>query len=338
MGKLTIEGTLDVAQFWPTGESDADTTKLILNVTPGSIRYQPIGGGPQATTRFDGAFVKSFGQPKLVINNGKMTVRLQGLDAPELHVQPQSMKGTKYKGQDLGSLKGSGLVKKYRQHQAETATVRLGTYLRTLGTSPLPCQFFTEVDDDEGPADAIDKYGRFVGNVLINAVDVNLEILRQGLAVVALYNSMQRSEIEACLRAWNTGANAAGGIVRYITKTIGTFDAQLTYRKPAGAVIVSEKVQKFIHPKLYRRQCTWWAYKKFGTFRSGFDTFLTLSKNDVFFELSSVLDDGRFAAVPIPLDKMVKGGKTIMYGPDQVVFKEAPSRLYAIDGKVIDQW
>ena len=90
---------------------------------------------------------------------------------PELHLQPQSMKGTKYKGQDLGSLKGTGLVKKYRQNQGETATVRLAQYLGTLGASPVSCQFVTELVDEEGPGDAIDKYGRFVGNVRINNVD-----------------------------------------------------------------------------------------------------------------------------------------------------------------------
>jgi hypothetical protein len=40
MGKLTIDGTLDLAQFWPEGESDADTAKVVINVEPGAIRYR----------------------------------------------------------------------------------------------------------------------------------------------------------------------------------------------------------------------------------------------------------------------------------------------------------
>ncbi|MBM3654616.1 MAG: thermonuclease family protein, partial [Alphaproteobacteria bacterium] len=31
-GLLQAVGSLDVSQFWPTGRSDADTTKLILDV------------------------------------------------------------------------------------------------------------------------------------------------------------------------------------------------------------------------------------------------------------------------------------------------------------------
>jgi endonuclease YncB( thermonuclease family) len=337
MGKLIINGTLDVDQFWPDGESDADTTKLIINVAPGTIQYQAPGDTAQPTAVFDGAFVKIYGAHELVIKNNKLTVRLQGLDAPELHVQPQPMKGTKYKGQDLGSLKGTGLVKRYRQRQAETATLRLGEYLDTLGTSPLPCQFVTEVVDDQGPSDAIDKYGRFVGNVLIAGLDLNLKILRHGWAIVALYNSMLRAEIMECLDAWYAGRQNAAGIAKYLTKSIGAFDPALTFRG-RDAEVEQEGAQKFIHPKLYRRQCTWWAYHRHGTFNSGYDTFLKLSKHDLFYELNEFLDDGPSAAVQLRIDEMVKSGKEVIYGPDEVVFKEAPSTLFAPDGKKLERW
>ena len=137
--------------------------------------------------------------------------------------------------------------------------------------------------DAEGPGDTIDKYGRFVGNFIVGGVDINLEILRQGWAIVALYNSMQRSEMESCVTAWKAGVNAGNSIGRYLTRTIGAFEPALLYQPPATAVASSEGTRKFIHPKLYRRQCTWWAYRKLGPFKSGFDTFLTLSEKHVFF-------------------------------------------------------
>ena len=277
MGMLTIDGTLDVGQFWPQGISDADTTKVIVDVTPGSIRYQPPGQTAQPTTKFTGAFVKLYGSKELVIKNNKLTVRLQGIDAPELHYQPQSMKGTKYKGQDLGSLRGSGLVKKYRQHQAETVTALLGQYLGTLGSSPLSCRFATQVDDEQGPAHAIDKYGRFVGDVLVNGTDINLEILRRGWAVVALYNSMHKDEIKTCVDAWNISRTAPGSVLQCLTKTIGAFNPKLVTRNEAAAALDPDGARKFIHPKLYRRQWAWWRYRKLGTFPSGYDTFLKLS-------------------------------------------------------------
>jgi len=338
MGKLTIEGTLDLSQFWPIGESDADTTKIVLTVLPGAVQYQPTNDVPRPTTKYDDAGVKSFGKLKPVIKEGKITVRLQGIDAPELHFQPQSLKGKTYKGQPFGSLKGSGLVKKYRQRQAETATVRLGRYLSTFGTSPLSCRFQTAVTDHEGPADAVDKYGRFVGNVFINDIDINLEILRQGLAVVALYNSMHPAEMEACLEAWTIGETATDGVAQYQTRTIGEFDPQLLYQPPSSATLNLEKSKKFIHPKLYRRQCTWWAYRKLGTFKGGFDNYLSLFPDDVFFEQSSMRDEGFLAATPFQIEKMVKAGRQVIYAPDEVVFKEAGSQLFTTEGQMIREW
>jgi hypothetical protein len=248
------------------------------------------------------------------------------------------MKGKTYKGQPFGSLQGSGLVKKYRQRQAETATVRLGRYLSTLGTSPLPCRFQTEVTDHEGPADAVDKYGRFVGNVLINEIDINLEILRQGLAIVALYNSMHPAKMDACLEAWAVGQTATDGVAQYQTRTIGEFDRQLLYQSPITTTLKPEKTKRFIHPKLYRRQCTWWAYRKLGTFKGGFDTYLSLFPDDIFYERSSMRDEGFLAATPFQIEQMVKDGRKVIYAPDEIVFKEAGSQLFTAEGQMIQEW
>jgi hypothetical protein len=109
-----------------------------------------------------------------------------------------------------------------------------------LGASPVSCQFVTELVDEEGPGDAIDKYGRFVGNVRINNVDINLEILRRGWAVVALYNSMRRGEIDECLNASNMGRNTPSGIVKYLTKTIAAFEPDLLYRGKADTEVQQE--------------------------------------------------------------------------------------------------
>lgn len=43
-GLLEVRGTIDLAQFWPTGESDADTTKVLLSVGPDAFRLAPGAG------------------------------------------------------------------------------------------------------------------------------------------------------------------------------------------------------------------------------------------------------------------------------------------------------
>jgi hypothetical protein len=73
-------------------------------------------------------------EPKAVISKGRLTVRLHGLDAPELHVQPGSLKKVKWKGTELGSLKGTGLIKKFRQAPPEISLI--GPILVNMRLSP----------------------------------------------------------------------------------------------------------------------------------------------------------------------------------------------------------
>lgn len=49
-------------------------------------------------------------------------------------------------------------------------------------------------------------------------------------------------------------------------------------------------------------------------------------------------DEGFLAATPFQIEKMVKAGRQIIYGPDEVVFKEAGSRLFTAEGQPIEKW
>jgi hypothetical protein len=89
MGTLKINGFIPFNQFWPSGKSDADTTKIAL--TPHAFLYQ--GDSDLAfheTYVFQDARVKSEGDLENVIKSKNtssphINVRLQGIDAPELH-------------------------------------------------------------------------------------------------------------------------------------------------------------------------------------------------------------------------------------------------------------
>jgi hypothetical protein len=84
-GFLRITGTLDLTQFWPNGESDADTAKVNVD----SIEFSPDPAAHipfRTTTVFNGAFVKGGpGKPTAAIKAGRITVCFQGIDATELH-------------------------------------------------------------------------------------------------------------------------------------------------------------------------------------------------------------------------------------------------------------
>jgi endonuclease YncB( thermonuclease family) len=92
-GLLRVTGNLDVSQFWPSGGSDADT--VVVQVKANSFEFSP---DPAKTSFkvihvFDGAIVQAK-QKKPAIHGGKITIRLQGIDATELHFQRCSMKRT----------------------------------------------------------------------------------------------------------------------------------------------------------------------------------------------------------------------------------------------------
>jgi hypothetical protein len=59
-GVLTVTGMIDIAQFWPTGTSDADTAKILVHVVgPSSFAFQKTPGAPaKSTSAFAGAFMK----------------------------------------------------------------------------------------------------------------------------------------------------------------------------------------------------------------------------------------------------------------------------------------
>src|SRR5262249_7412407 len=89
-GLLELKGTIDLDQFWPKGTSDADT----VHATPAganAFTFRPHAGAPAVVTHaFNDAVVKGRVSKPAIAKNGTVTIRLQGVDAPELHYRPQA--------------------------------------------------------------------------------------------------------------------------------------------------------------------------------------------------------------------------------------------------------
>jgi endonuclease YncB( thermonuclease family) len=177
------------------GTSDADTSKIIVSVAPGAFSFRPHPGAAFAETHaFDQAIVRGR-VTKPAIENGKIVVRLQGVDAPELHYRPSALipKAQQTKKQRELYLKFN---EEYRQKLAETATTEIARQIGLAGPSPVACVVTTAVDD---PTEVFDTYGRFVGDILVHIggqdVDINTWLLTQGWAFPSFYNSMTNAEI-----------------------------------------------------------------------------------------------------------------------------------------------
>src|SRR6266850_4977737 len=139
-GLLRISGTIDLAQFWPKGKSDADTATVVVNAdgfefssdgSPQALRHTPV---------FEGGQIAG----KNVIKNGrKVTIRIQGIDAPELHCPPGVRRPPGFPKNQ--TLKGNGGL--FRQLQGETSTEGLSGEVTPKGQpTQVPCEVTTRIN------------------------------------------------------------------------------------------------------------------------------------------------------------------------------------------------
>jgi endonuclease YncB( thermonuclease family) len=333
VNNLQILGQIDVQQFWPKGSSDADTTKLMVKVAPGSFRIKRAGSASHVPTQaYDNAYMLgekkadgSFKQEPLINSKNQITVRLQRVDAPELHIKPGPIKGK--------SLKGTGLFVDYRQRQAETGTNALRKFLKGMADKNgiVPCVFDTNLDAGKGPGEAVDKYGRFVGDILIGQgkkqINLNLWLLEQGWAIVALYDSMLEDEIAASLKAWRKGKGQ--GSQPFYRAKFEPFE-RLEFRAP-GAKVEDEGKKKFIHPKYFRRYVTWFAHSTAKNITDTYPDFLESKAEEVYEldEFVAALKAGKDKPQnTYPLYDRAFDGDAVGWKPEQFIFLEAPSTVY----------
>ncbi|HMK23492.1 MAG TPA: hypothetical protein VK466_14245 [Terriglobales bacterium] len=90
-GLLTVVGSLDVSQFWPastgTASSDGDTVHLKVDPNSSFVFAGGPGTSPKVTKAYVGAYALDQGKKKknVITSKNEIKIRLQGIDAPELH-------------------------------------------------------------------------------------------------------------------------------------------------------------------------------------------------------------------------------------------------------------
>ena len=315
MGLLTMTGTLNLSQFWPTGNSDADTAKVLL-AAKNPFTFQAHAGAPTKSTNvFVGTFVIGKGKSDTIKNN-QVTVRFQGIDAPELHFPPHQR----------------------RQHFGEFSTDKLRIFLESFQQNPLPCRVATHVGS---PNDVFDTFGRFIGDILLmkggKETNLNQWLAAQGLAFPSLYNSLSIAEMNAFIQLSNDAKTQRKGIWANgaFTQKIGTLDKTLLFRRPP-AVVQPDK-GPVIFPKFFRRLNTWQDAKAKGTTTATtLKTFLAKEKKpDQFLLTQDVLANGVTAAQVHNLAEAINAQNRIIRGPKEMVFTEKPSQLFNKNGKPV---
>jgi len=312
MGLLQVQGTLDITQFWPKGTSDADTVNIQLDLAKSPFQYQAAPGAPfQVTHALDDAKVEDI----KVVEKNMLTIRLQGIDAPELHYQPQ----------------------KYRQRYAATAVTALLDRLTRKSATVLPCTVVT--DNVATPNDVFDKYGRFIGDVIVKvnktAVNINQWLVAQGHVLPSFYVSMSAAEIKTYLAAAKKG-RAKGRAWKLLSQTMLPFDPTVLLRKNVPVDLATDKAP-FILPKLFRRQCVWWNDRQAGKTSADFVPHLTKSKTKIAVLTDDFLATGK-KAKKYTLGDFFDANGVFQRVADEIVFLEDPSKLLGSDNKPVTGW
>jgi endonuclease YncB( thermonuclease family) len=341
MGLLVVTGKLRVRQFWPKGSADADTATVeVVLSSKKSFIHVSTAGTRRATRAFRNAEVIGIhGRQRVIkhdkkLNADKISVRLQAIDAPELHYQPQ---GTSSAGNSHG----------FRQRLGETCANALLSYLSKFGKDDLRCEVVTEVGT---PGDVCDVYGRVVGNLVIveggARIDINHWLIREGWALPGLYNSMSKTETRQVLADHEAARQGKRGVFRakYVSASLVGFDSSQRYRPgPPHFSPFSDK-GRFNFPKFFRRQAEHHFRRAIGEpVPTGLAAYIATKKNDIAIDTKRFLKHNGSTASPAfkkqfgKLASFIKAGK--YPGGREVVFWEEPARLVkAGTNKSISSW
>ncbi len=332
VGLLRVKGQIDVTQFWPAGSSDADTTKVKVIVDANSFAFAADRVDFIPTHVFDDAFVRGASRKKLIDSSNRITVRLQGIDAPELHYRAGPLQRDRPEVTDKKRALYNQLNKvERRQYQAESATVALAKKLMNFGSGLIDCMVFSRVDH---PYEVADTYGRFVGNIRVGSgfeTDVNIWLAEEGWCYPTFYSSMETGEIEDLLAAMKKAGKKR--VWKYLSNDASAFDPALNYRKPPTQANPTADKGPILMPKLFRRQVAYHMERGAKVFTGTFKKYLQ-SKPDDCFELEDFLKSGVHSASPRKFDEFLDG-KTFTKQPQQIVFKEKFSTVVDAKGKVI---
>ena len=332
-GLLEVTGTIDLAQFWPSGQSDADTVKVQVGANAFRFRAQ-AGAQAKVTHAFEGAQVQGKVRKDAIDKQNRITIRLQAVDAPELHYRPTAPTLDKQKPTPAQRSAFNAANGNFRQHLGETATIQLFKFLSKAGNSPIPCVVRTLVDR---PNDVFDTFGRFVGEIFAKIAgkeqSANQWLCLNGWAFPTFYSSMTNDEITAFTQLSQKARTNKAGIWKNATSNLTQFDRKMVFRK-GGPPDPAADIGPVMMPKLFRRRSTFGIAVIAGMTNKSFKTYLE-AEPDACFETADFLQQGINAATHRRLDEFVSAQSKFTVDASDLVFQEMPSKLLK-NGKLVN--
>jgi len=326
-GLLEVEGTLSAAQFWPNGTSDADTAHVVVS----AFRFNG-----RVTHAFDDATVKrsataNGGKP---VQNKKheVTVRFQGIDAPELHYRPIHQHLSPEQKAAVSAKNGN-----FRQHLGESAAVALGKFVTALGPTPIACVVRSQVTK---PNDVFDMYGRLIGDVYVQVghqeINLNHWLLQHGYAFPAFYDSLTKQEIDDIQTLVQQAQSSNAGVWSHYTAKANEFDARRLAPKAHAPYSAARDQAAVSFPKLFRRASAWAVLKAAGVQSTRYIEYLR-AHPDGCFTTTNFLAAGK-RATRRRLEEFVDGRERFVVMPGGLVFSEGASFLVGGEGEGVEGW
>ncbi len=325
-GLLEVTGAIDLTQFWPSGQSDADTVKVHLSGTNAfRFRAHP-GASAKITHAFEGAQIHGKGTNEAIDKQQRIIIRLQAVDATELHYRPTAPTLNKKKPTPAQRAAFRAANGNFRQHLGETAASELFKFLSKAGASPIKCVVRTAVDE---PGDVFDTFGRFIGDIYVTIggkeQNVNQWLCTNGWAFPTFYSSMTKQEIETFSKLSEKARKNKTGIWKNATSDLTQFDRKLVFRK-GGPPDPAHDQGPVMMPKLFRRRSTFGVARIAKMTKGNFKTYLQAEPDDCF-ETADFLGQGVNAATHRHLDEFVSPQGKFLVNAKDLVFHELPSRV-----------
>jgi endonuclease YncB( thermonuclease family) len=345
-GEVKIEGKLFLNELFKSGGIiDADTVHMDIAADSVSFRQnEEAEWQKNLRVLHDANYYDDKHQlTKVIVDRGSFSyikIRLQGIDAPELHyganndnVQLNSEQQSKF---------NSAKEINYRQKWGARATKELLDFLNQYYYEENNKKFikvyaFSKVDS---PNNLFDKFGRAICDIVISKDDININqwLVEKGWAFPDFYNSMSVPEINVLRNKDAIASNSHAGIREsYSKELIVPFDFNLTFDGTNTIIDIEQDRGNLNLPKFFRKQVNYEVLKK-----CGISTFNTLKdyikfENTRCYKTKEVMENNNQSKV-YQLSDFINEEGYMDIDVGDLIYMESESQLVNKAGTVLNEW